>query len=87
MKKHVTDDTTPVSSLIFSLVLQSNPAVVQVSVTPSGLLSATVQGNAQGINVIVIAAQDAQGNPSQTTLQVIVGGATGILPGSWQRLR
>lgn len=87
LKQYVSDDYTPVGNLLFSLVSQSDPAIVSVSVTPSGVLSATVQGSAPGISLVVVAVGDGHGNVSQTTIQVVVGGATAVPPEIWQGLR
>ncbi len=87
LKRCVSDDDTPVGNLAFSVVSQSNAALVQVSVTAGGILSATVQGSGTGVNWVVLEAQDAHGNRSQTTLEMVVGGATAVPGGGWLRLR
>ncbi|MBE7560742.1 hypothetical protein HS125_18085 [bacterium] len=87
LQRCVSDDDTPASHLVFSVVSQSNTGVVQVSVTAGGMLSATVQGSQTGTSRAVLEVQDAHGNRSQTPLEVVVGGATGIPPAGWMRLR
>ncbi len=81
------DDDTPASSLIFHLVSQSNPAVVQLQVEASGRLSATVMGEYAGRSWITLSATDAHGNVSETLLEVVVGRATDVPVAGWNRLR
>ncbi len=87
LKTYVSDDDTPVDQLAIAVVSESNPAVVQVQVSEAGILSATVQSSATGMSRVVLSARDVHGNVSETMLEVVVGGATGVQEEEWRRLR
>ncbi len=81
----VTDDDTPADELQFAVVSQSAPAIANLTLV-SGVLSATVS-QTTGMSTVVVSARDRLGNESDTTIQIIVGGATGLRLRDWERLR
>ncbi|MBE7560143.1 S8 family serine peptidase [bacterium] len=86
LSNYVQDDNTPPHFLIFSVVSQTQPGVVFVSVTPTGVVSADVQPNQRGVNTVVFRVRDASGNTADVALDFAVMGATGVPLGAWQRL-
>jgi CotH kinase protein/Lamin Tail Domain len=87
LTNHVVDDLTPNNELIFQLVSQSAPGIVNVSVSTSGTVSAYVLASSAGVNSIVVAVEDGGGLIAWTTIKVHIIGNTSVPEKEWNKYR
>ncbi len=82
----VEDDNTPPAYFYFTLVSQTQPGVVNVGVSASGVVSADVQPGQTGRSTVVFRVRDASANTADVTIDFVVMGATAVPEEGWQSL-